>query len=156
LATQKTVAKIMNELGIAGISPRAFVVKTTIAQSQGVYPRDRVKRAFTPPRVNMIWTSDITYKCSVRDEYSGRVVGWAIADHMRDDLVIAALKMAHMTRAEHTKGIIFHTDQGSQFNSGAVRKQCHVMGLKRPWERRGVVSTTRPRNRIGVDLTPIF
>ena len=38
LITQKTVAKIMNELGIAGLSPRAFVVKTTITQSQGVYP----------------------------------------------------------------------------------------------------------------------
>ncbi len=108
----------MNELGIAGLSTRAFVVKTTITQSQGVYPRDLVKRVFTPARINMIWTSDITYlhcgdglayKCSIRDEYSGRVVGWAIADHMRDELVIAALTMAHMTRAEQTKGIIFLT-----------------------------------------------
>ena len=48
LITQKTVAKIMNELGIAGLSPRAFARKTTITQSQGVYPRDLVKRVFTP------------------------------------------------------------------------------------------------------------
>jgi putative transposase len=61
LVTQKTVAKIMNELGIAGISPRVSVVKTTITQSQARYPRDRVKRAFRPTRINMIWTSDITY-----------------------------------------------------------------------------------------------
>jgi len=97
----------MNELGIAGLSPRAFVVKTTITKDQATYPRDRVKRAFTPPRVNMIWTSNITYlhcsdglayKCSIRDEYSGRVVGWAVADHMREYLVIAALKTAHVTR----------------------------------------------------------
>ena len=140
LITQKTVAKIMNELGIAGLSPRAFVVKTTITQSQGVYPRDLVKRVFTPARINMIWTSDITYlhcgdglayKCSIRDEYSGRVVGWAVADHMREDLVIAALKMAFVTRAQQTHGIIFHTDRGAQFNSRAVRRQCRLMGLKR-------------------------
>lgn len=146
LVTQKTVAKIMNELALVGISPRAFVVKTTITAAQGTYPRDWVKRAFTLPRVNMIWTSDITYlhygeglayKCSIRDEYSGRVVGWAVADHMREDLVIAALKMAHVTRAEHTTGIIFHTDRGSQFNSWKVRKQCRVMGLKRSMGKTG-------------------
>jgi putative transposase len=146
LVTQKTVAKIMSELGIAGISPRAFVVKITITQPQATYPRDLVKRGFTPPRVNMIWTSDITYlhcddglayKCSIRDEYSGRVVGWAIADHMRDDLVVAALTMAHMAGAEQTKGIIFYTDRGSQINSGAVCKQRRVMGLKRSMGKTG-------------------
>jgi len=87
LVTQKTVAKAMNELGIAGISPRSFVVETTITKSQATYPRDRVKRAFRPTRVNMIWTSDMTYlhcgdgvayTCAVRDEYSGRIVGWLL------------------------------------------------------------------------------
>lgn len=50
LITQKKVAKIMNEPGIAGLSSRVFVAKTTIAQSQGVYRRDLVKRVFTPVR----------------------------------------------------------------------------------------------------------
>ena len=76
LITPKTVARIMNELGIAGLSPRAFLVKTNITQSQEVYP----------PRLG---------QASV---HSGRVVGWAVADHMREDLVIAALKTAHVTR----------------------------------------------------------
>ena len=85
LVTQKTVAKVMDELGIAGISPRSFVLETTVTKSRAAYPRDRVKRAFRPTRVNMIWTSDITYlhcgdgvayKCAIRDEYSGRIVGW--------------------------------------------------------------------------------
>ena len=61
LITQKTVAKIMNELGIAGLRPHCFVVKIMTAQSQGVYPRDLVKRTFTPARINIICTSDITY-----------------------------------------------------------------------------------------------
>jgi putative transposase len=51
IVTQKTVAKVINDLGIAGISPRSFVVKTTITKSQATYPRNRVKWAFRPTRV---------------------------------------------------------------------------------------------------------
>jgi putative transposase len=138
--TQKTVAKVINELGIAGISTRFFVVETTITESQPAYPRDRVKRAFWPTRVNMIWASDITYvhsldgvayECAICGEYSGRIVGWAVADHMRDELVIMTLKMAYVTRARKTRGIVFHTDRCSQFISRTVRKQCRLLGLKR-------------------------
>jgi transposase InsO family protein len=63
----------------------------------GPYRRDPVKGAFRPTRVNMIWTSDITYfhsgdgfahKCAIRDEYSERIVGCVVASQMRDELVI--------------------------------------------------------------------
>ena len=114
--------------------------QVNLSTKLGSDPRDLVKRVFTPARPNMIWTSDITYlhcgdglafKCSIRDECSGRVVGWAVADHMHEDLVIAALKMVFVTRAQQTHGIIFHADRGAQINSRAVRRQCRLMGLKR-------------------------
>ena len=59
------------------------------------------------------------------------MLGYAVADHMRDELVTSALKMASTTRAKRTEGIIFHTDRGAQFNSKNVVNQCNTMGVQR-------------------------
>lgn len=79
-------------------------------------------RDFSAPAPNVKWTADITYiptwegwlyLAVVLDVYSRRIVGWAMAEHMRTELVIDALSMAIRTRRPPV-GVIHHSDKGSQ------------------------------------------
>ena len=105
----KTVAKLMRQAGIAGISPRGFVPVTTQAGPDPQPVGDLVGRRFDHGQLNRVWTSDITYLatgqgwlylCAIRDGCSRRVVGWAIEDHLRTDLVEDALPRAVALRGE--------------------------------------------------------
>jgi putative transposase len=99
---RKRVARLMRAAGLAGVSRRKGC-RTTIADRRAVAASDLVKRKFEADEPNRIWTADITYVPTwqgfvylavVLDVFSRRIVGWAMADHMRTELVTDALAMA--------------------------------------------------------------
>jgi transposase InsO family protein len=144
-ASENTVATRMRALGIAGISPRTFKV-TTVSDGNAHYPVDLVNRQFVTTQLNRQWTSDITYMtigtgeaylCAIRDACSGRVLGWALANHMRAELVLEALNDAVRSRNMNCVGTIFHTDRGGQFTDHDVVALCAKFKIVRSMGRTG-------------------
>jgi transposase InsO family protein len=124
-ASRKRVARIMRQKGLAGRCRRRWT-KTTTPDPEAAAV-DLLKRAFGPGTVELdrIYVGDITYiwtwegwtyLATVIDLASRRVVGWALADHMRSELVCDALRMAIDARRPGP-GLIFHSDRGTQYTS---------------------------------------
>ena len=96
-----------------------------------------MQRQFTAAAPDRLWVADITYVPTwagflylavVLDVHSRRIVGWAMADHLRSELVIEALDMA-VWRRRPTEGVIHHSDQGSQYASLAFGRRLREAGL---------------------------
>jgi putative transposase len=143
----KTVARLMRKAGVVGISPRGWTPATTQAGPDPYPVPDLVKRRFDRGRLNKVWTSDITYLatgegwlylCAVRDGCSRRVLGWAVEDHLRTDLVEAALRRAVTLREELPAKVIFHADRGTQYTSEQMATACTDLDVLRSMGRTGV------------------
>jgi len=133
---RKRVERLMRAGGLSG-QLKIRRGRTTI-RLQGVRTApDLVARDFNPTEPNRLWCADITYLrtwegwlylASVMDCYSRRIVGWAMADHLRADLVIDALQMA-VARRRPGPGVIHHSDQGSQYTSLIFTRRCRAVGI---------------------------
>ena len=127
---RKRVARLMRRAGIAGLAAKRWK-KTTIADPAAAARADRIRRDFTTDanRLNARWCGDITYirtwegwlfLATVIDIASRRVVGYAMADHLRTSLVADAL--ANAVAARHPDpGVIFHSDRGCPVHLRSVR-----------------------------------
>ncbi len=132
----KRVARLMRVAGIKGVSRRKFCVTTTRDQDAQPAP-DLVKREFKADAPNKLWVADITYiptwagflyLAVVLDVFSRRIVGWAMATHLRTELVIEATNMA--LRQRRPTDVIHHSDQGSQYTSIAFGLRCKAAGVR--------------------------
>jgi putative transposase len=129
--SRKRVARLMRQAGLSGLLVRRRG-KTTI-RVPGVRPApDLVGRDFNPTEPNRLWAADLTEiptwegvlnLAGVIDCYSRRVVGWAMAEHRRAELVVEAIEMAVWQR-KPTVGLVHHSDQGSQ--GGFTRSSQHL------------------------------
>ena len=135
-ASDKRVARLMRERNIHGASRRKGF-KTTVRDRDARPAPDLVDRKFTATAPNQLWVADITYVPTwsgflfvaiVLDVYSRRVVGWAMATHLRTELVLDALNMAIYRR--RPKGVIHHSDQGCQYTSIAFGNRCKEAGVR--------------------------
>jgi transposase InsO family protein len=143
---RKRVARLMAAAGLQGRRPRRWVRTTTPEATPPPIP-DRVQGDFTAPAPDVLWVGDITYVwtwegwlylATVVDVFSRRVVGWALAGHMRAELVCDALRMAVATRGGAVAGVIFHSDRGSQYTSAEFRTLCEAYGVRQSMGRTGV------------------
>jgi putative transposase len=131
----KRVARLMRAAGLRGATLRKYIV-TTVSEAQAAQPADLVERRFYAERPNQLWVADFTfiptfsgflYLAIVLDVYSRKIVGWAMENHMRTELVLAAIDMAIMMR--RPKEVIHHSDHGCQYTSYAFGKRCREAGL---------------------------
>jgi transposase InsO family protein len=134
---RKRIARVMRSIGVAGVRLRRRHV-TTIADQTNIKAPDLLKRNFTADAPNTRYVGDITYLpigegrflylATVMDLCSRRLAGWAVADHMRSDLVVDALAAAERTRGS-LAGAIFHSDHGRQYTSKDFAKACRKAGI---------------------------
>jgi putative transposase len=133
---RKRVARLMRVRGLVGCHRRRRLGTTTREPAAALAP-DQVRRQFVAAAPDRLWTTDITYVptwCGflylavVLDVFSRRIVGWAMADHLRTELVLAAVAMALGNRRPDP-GVILHSDQGCQFTSIAYGDHCRQAGI---------------------------
>lgn len=134
---KKRVARLMVVAGLAGRCKKRWR-KTTIPDPDAERARDLIQRHFGPcTELDRRYVGDITYiatwegwayLATVIDLASRKVVGWALADHMRTELVVAALDMAFAHRRP-AADVVFHSDRGCQYTSADYAEFARANGV---------------------------
>ena len=134
--SQKRVARLMHQSGIQGVHRRKGA-RTTRRDETAAPAPDLLERDFQATEPDRKWAADITYVPTwagflyvavVIDCFSRRVVGWAMRDHLRTELVLEALDMAIHNRRP-TQGLVHHSDRGCQYTSYVFGRRCQEAGI---------------------------
>ncbi len=135
---------LMRKAGIECKQRRRYRI-TTQADAKLPVAENILNRCFAVEKPNKVWMGDITpvwtfegwlYLAAILDAYSRRIVGWALADHMRKELVGDALKMA-LGRRQPTETLLHHSDRGSQYASSDYQTSLQAAGITASMSRKG-------------------
>ena len=143
----KRVARLMRQDGLQARAPRRWRPATTDSAHAHPIAPNLLDRQFDVHGValNQVWVSDITYVptragwvylATVLDLASRRVVGWAMRDTLDAELAVSALHMAIGARRP-ARGLIHHSDRGSQYACGAYQAILAAHGLRPSMSRKG-------------------
>ena len=143
--SKNTVAAVMREQGLAARPKKRRRSATRPGKGRWRAP-DLVKRDFPAQKINTKWYGDGTeiktgqgklYLASVLDMASRRVLGFALGEHHDAQLAYSALVMAVAVRGGQVPGVIMHTDQGSEYTAGLVRRACQRLSISQSMGRPG-------------------
>ena len=142
------VRQLMKRLGLKVIQRQAYKATTRRNDAHPV-ASNLLNQEFNPAQANQVWAGDVTYLWThegwmylavVMDLYSRKIIGWAMDKRMTVDLVARAMQMA-ITLRNPAKGLIFHSDQGSQYTSQRYRRllekhyiQASMSGVGACWD----------------------
>jgi transposase InsO family protein len=128
-ASKKKIRRAMEKYNLVAKATKKFVVRTTDSKHNLPISPNLLMRNFDVCAPNIAWAADLTYIATefgwrylavVIDLFDRSVVGWAMADNMKKELVLDAMKMA-VKRRKPPKGLIVHSDRGSQYCSYAYQ-----------------------------------
>jgi putative transposase len=143
--SENTVAALMREQHLAARQKKKRRASTRPGRGRWRAP-DLVKRDFPATQINRKWYGDGTevptgegklYLASVLDMASRRILGFALGEHHDAQLAYGALAMAVTVRGGQAPGVVFHTDQGSEYSARTVRVACERLGIRQSMGRPG-------------------
>jgi transposase InsO family protein len=144
-ASRGRIERLMRHHGVRAIMARPRRVRTTDSRHDLPIAPNLVDRDFTTTAPNRIWLADITYVetgegwlylSTVMDLYSRKIVGWAMRDHLRTELPLAALRMA-ISAQRPGIGLIHHSDRGVQYASHEYRAALATSAITASMSRKG-------------------
>jgi transposase InsO family protein len=127
---RQRIARLMRQEGICGRAKGRFRVCTTDSHHDQPIAPNRLPELPAPSAPNQIWRGDITYIATeegwlylagILDQYSRRLIGWAMSENIDTQLILAAWDMA-LTQRQPPAGLVFHSDRGVQYASHDYRQ----------------------------------
>jgi len=143
--SERLVGKLMKENGLRACVSKKFRVNTTDSNHDYPIAPNVLNQQFKTTAPNKVWVTDITYLAcregrlylaSVMDLYTRKIVGWELSDRMTTSLVLAALEQAYQAQRP-SKGLIHHSDRGSQYASEEYRVKLAAYKMRPSMSRKG-------------------